>query len=313
MAVMFNDTDMGIISWHQKNITRAFAEKNTIVKQKNGVDFLAQPRESSKRDESLKTLSESENNSGNQENSSKKWREVSEPIKQKFSSGNTSLRQIAAGFKKIDFKPGTTNFDLGGGKFDEGTKYLETKGVKNFVFDPVNRDSKTNKEAFEIVKNGGFDTTTCNNVLNVISEANVRDNIILQAAKSLRPNGTAYFTVYEGDGSGKGRQSQKDSWQEHRKTVDYLGEIKKHFGDVSLKNKVITARKPILLNEKASWFMDDSFENPVRWKDDADISDISAKVKKIIDSISDKKNKHIEVLRKISDTEADFLLKKTGL
>lgn len=248
-----------------------------------------------------------------QENSSKKWREVSEPIKQKFSSGNTSLRQIAAGFKKIDFKPGTTNFDLGGGKFDEGTKYLETKGVKNFVFDPVNRDSKTNKEAFEIVKNGGFDTTTCNNVLNVISEANVRDNIILQAAKSLRPNGTAYFTVYEGDGSGKGRQSQKDSWQEHRKTVDYLGEIKKHFGDVSLKNKVITARKPILLNEKASWFMDDSFENPVRWKDDADISDISAKVKKIIDSISDKKNKHIEVLRKISDTEADFLLKKTGL
>lgn len=247
------------------------------------------------------------------ENPDIRWREVSEPIKQKFSSGNTSLRQIAAGFKKIDFKPGTTNFDLGGGKFDEGTKYLETKGVKNFVFDPVNRDSKTNKEAFEIVKNGGFDTTTCNNVLNVISEANVRDNIILQAAKSLRPNGTAYFTVYEGDGSGKGRQSQKDSWQEHRKTVDYLGEIKKHFGDVSLKNKVITARKPILLNEKASWFMDDSFENPVRWKDDADISDISAKVKKIIDSISDKKNKHIEVLRKISDTEADFLLKKTGL
>ena len=100
----------------------------------------------------------------NTNNSDIRWREVSEPIKQKFSSGNTSLRQIAAGFKKIDFKPGSTNFDLGGGKFDEGTKYLETKGVKNFVFDPVNRDSKTNKEAFEIVKNGGFDTTTCNNV-----------------------------------------------------------------------------------------------------------------------------------------------------
>ena len=263
--------------------------------------------------DSSKIKSATDNIGTYSENPDIRWREVSEPIKQKFSSGNTSLRQIAAGFKKIDFKPGSTNFDLGGGKFDEGTKYLETKGVKNFVFDPVNRDSKTNKEAFEIVKNGGFDTTTCNNVLNVISEANVRDNIILQAAKSLRPNGTAYFTVYEGDGSGKGRQSQKDSWQEHRKTVDYLGEIKKHFGDVSLKNKVITARKPILLNEKASWFMDDSFENPVRWKDDADISDISAKVKKIIDSISDKKNKHIEVLRKISDTEADFLLKKTGL
>ncbi len=54
--------------------------------------------------------------------------------------------------------------------------------------------------------------------------------------------------------------------------------------------------------------------NPdMRWKDDTDISDISAKVEKIIDSVSDKKNQHIEVLRKVSDEEADFLLKKTGL
>ena len=55
--------------------------------------------------------------------------------------------------------------------------------------------------------------------------------------------------------------------------------------------------------------------NPdIRWRiDDADISDISAKVEKIIDSVSDKKNRHIEVLRKVSDAEADFLLEKTGL
>lgn len=55
--------------------------------------------------------------------------------------------------------------------------------------------------------------------------------------------------------------------------------------------------------------------NPdMRWRiDDADISDISAKVEKIIDSVSDKKNRHIEVLRKVSDAEADFLLEKTGL
>ncbi len=59
----------------------------------------------------------------------------------------------------------------------------------------------------------------------------------------------------------------------------------------------------------------DRTENPdMRWRiDDADISDISAKVEKIIDSVSDKKNRHIEVLRKVSDAEADFLLEKTGL
>ncbi len=57
----------------------------------------------------------------------------------------------------------------------------------------------------------------------------------------------------------------------------------------------------------------DSGNPDMRWKDDTDISDIFAKVEKIIDSVSDKKNQHIEVLRKVSDEEADFLLKKTGL
>lgn len=32
-------------------------------------------------------------------------------------------------------------------------------------------------------------------------------------------------TVYEGDGSGQGRQTGADSWQENRRTADYVGEI----------------------------------------------------------------------------------------
>lgn len=191
--------------------------------------------------------------------------ELEQAIQQKFRSGNTSLRQVAAGFKKIDFEAGTVNLDLGGGKYDEGTRYLAEKGVKNLVFDPVNRDSAHNRAIFEAVKNGEVDTVTCNNVLNVIGEAAARDNVILQAAKALRPDGTAYFTVYEGDGSGNGRQSQADSWQEHRKTTDYLDEVKKHFADVSIKNKVITARKPITAGKLSAWFMDGGFENPIRF------------------------------------------------
>lgn len=33
------------------------------------------------------------------------------------------------------------------------------------------------------------------------------------------------ITVYEGDGSGTGRQTAADSWQENRRTADYMDEI----------------------------------------------------------------------------------------
>ena len=184
-------------------------------------------------------------------------------IKQAFGSGNTSLRQVAAGFRKIEFDPGTVNLDLGGGKFDEGTKYLAERGVKNLIFDPVNRNSEHNRAIFDAVKNGGVDTVTCNNVLNVIQEREARSNVILQAAKALKPGGTAYFTVYEGDGTGKGRQSQRDAWQENRKTSDYLDEIREHFSDVTIKNKVITAKGPITEGKLSAWSPDSSFKNPI--------------------------------------------------
>ena len=190
---------------------------------------------------------------------------ISHSIRQKFKSGNTSLHQVAAGFRKIDFAPGTVNLDLGGGKFDAGTRFLAEKGVTNLVFDPVNRDAAHNRRIFEAVKNGGVDTVTCNNVLNVIQEADARSNVILQAAKALKPGGTAYFTVYEGDGSGQGRQSQADAWQENRRTADYLEEVKQHFADVTLKNKVITARKPITEGKLSAWATDETFENPLTY------------------------------------------------
>lgn len=33
------------------------------------------------------------------------------------------------------------------------------------------------------------------------------------------------ITIYEGDGSGTGRQTAADSWQENRRTADYMEEI----------------------------------------------------------------------------------------
>lgn len=178
---------------------------------------------------------------------------IADAAKQEIGSGETSLDQVAAGFKKIGFKPGTVNLDLGGGKFDRGTEYLAGKGVTNLVYDPVNRSAESNQAIFDAVKNGGVDTVTCNNVLNVIKEEGARSNVILQAAKALKPGGVAYFTVYEGDGSGNGHETSK-GWQEHRKTADYVDEIKQHFSDVVRHGKVIEARNPQTEGKTSAWF-----------------------------------------------------------
>jgi len=247
----------GASLWKKKDTTVA----QTSVENHNGMPT---PEALHPRANSDNITDAVKNSSAEQENSSQDRlaSDMASALKQKFGSGNTSLRQVAAGFKKIEFQPDTVNLDLGGGKFDEATEYLAEKGVTNLVFDPVNRDAEHNMRIFEAVKNGGVDTVTCNNVLNVIAEPAARDNVILQAAKALKPDGTAYFTVYEGDGSGTGRQSQADAWQENRKTADYLEEVEKHFGDVSLKNKVITAQQPLTDGKQSAWFMDARFEDP---------------------------------------------------
>lgn len=195
-----------------------------------------------------------------QQNEKRLSESVSAAAKQEIGSGETSLDQVAAGFKKIDFKPGTVNLDLGGGKFDRATEYLAEKGVTNLVYDPVNRSAESNQAIFDAVKKGGVDTVTCNNVLNVIKEEGARSNVILQAAKALKPDGVAYFTVYEGDGSGNGHETSK-GWQEHRKTADYMDEIKQHFGDVVRHGKIIEARNPQTEGKVSAWF-NAGFETP---------------------------------------------------
>ena len=260
------------------------------------------------------------------EKSSGKFELLKDSVKQKFGSGKTSLRQVAAGFKKIDFQPGTVNLDLGGGRFDEGTMYLAEQGVTNLVFDPVNRSSEHNRAIFEAVKSGGVDTVTCNNVLNVIQEPEARDNVILQAAKALKPGGTAYFTVYEGDGSGNGRQSQADAWQENRKTADYLGEVKKHFAEVTIKNKVIIARDPQTEGKLSAWALDATFENPLRFslpgEDEPDIEDADSRAIEIIKSKIGTKDKYsidevTQILRDsgfdIAEEEAGYVLQEAQL
>lgn len=147
-------------------------------------------------------------------------------------------------YGKVDFKTGTVNLDIGGGRFDNVTDYLATRGVKNYIYDPYNRSAEHNAAVAKVTQEGQSDTVTISNVLNVIDSLDGRRQVLENAVDAVKPNGTVYITVYEGDGSGNARNTGKDQFQLNRKTADYVSEVQEYFDDVTVKNKVIIAKSP---------------------------------------------------------------------
>ena len=167
---------------------------------------------------------------------------------QEFDSSVTSINssQLPAIFNNSNVKlnPGTINLDYGGGKFDNVAEYLKDKDVINLVYDPFNRSKEHNKEVLQIIKkNGGADTITCSNVLNVIQEPDIRLSVLLNMERLIKSGGTCYITVYEGNGSGQGKSNTKrNSYQTNMKTSDYIEEIEQVFSKVTRKGKLIIAQ-----------------------------------------------------------------------
>lgn len=171
---------------------------------------------------------------------------------QEYNSANTSINstKLPAIFSMINFKPETINLDYGGGKFDNATTALEGKGVTNLIYDPYNRSSGHNKDVIDTVrKNGGADTVTCSNVLNVIKEPEARKAVIKNIYSLLKNSGTAYFTVYEGTGKGN-EGPTKSGYQLNKKTGDYVEEISSVFPSVSRHGKLIIASKRTSVTEE---------------------------------------------------------------
>lgn len=164
---------------------------------------------------------------------------------QEISSAETSINssKIPTLFHLVDFKEGSLNLDYGGGKFDNVADYLESEyGATNLVYDPYNRSSEHNKAVLDQVrKNGGADTVTCSNVLNVIKEPSARLAVIRNCKNYLKNGGTAYFTVYVGDSSGVGKITSK-GYQLNQKTPWYVDEISQVFSNVSRKGQLIIAK-----------------------------------------------------------------------
>lgn len=161
---------------------------------------------------------------------------------QQYTSAETSINssKLPAVFGKVDWKPGTVNFDNGGGKFDNATEYLETKGVKNLIYDPYNRSQEHNNSVIDKISRQKADTATISNVLNVIQEKEARLEVLRNTKAALKDGGTAYITIYEGNGSGIGKPSSK-GYQLNMKTKDYLSEVQEVFPNSHIQRGMIVA------------------------------------------------------------------------
>ena len=249
------------VSGRQKNSSQADTKSQGVYPIKAAkisiADFLSivnSTHQSILSDDVLQHFRESRNPNGDYSGRVKfSERERDDVVSQEITSSKTSIKQVAGLFKDKNAKFGKTNIDVGGGRFNLVTDYLAERGTKNMVFDPYNRGVDENTATLRYLQNGGrADTATCANVLNVIREPDARANVILEVAKCIRDGGTAYFTVYEGDGSGEGRQTSS-GWQNNRKTAGYVSEIGRYFDDVQRKGKLIIATNPKQNLPKASW------------------------------------------------------------
>lgn len=156
-------------------------------------------------------------------------------MKQKYSSKNTSLNQVAAVYKRFRFPEGATVLDYGGGKYDTAAEYMKAQGVTVKVYDPYNRTPEENAAALAITP----DYVVCSNVLNVIAEDEVIDGILADLASY---PATVLITVYEGNGTGAGAATTK-GYQRNQKAAAYWEMIDRHFSQVSKHNGVYICQR----------------------------------------------------------------------
>ena len=167
---------------------------------------------------------------------------------QNYTSANTSINstKVPAVFKKVKWVPGTYNLDLGGGKYDTATEYLNTLKVSNLIIDPYNRSEAYNNMMVDLIDIvGGVDTCTLSNVLNVINDKDARADVLADAWLKLKKGGTLYVTVYEGDKSFIGRRTKSDCWQNNCPLKYYLKEVYDIFDNATIHNGMIIAHKEV--------------------------------------------------------------------
>lgn len=157
-------------------------------------------------------------------------------MEQKYSSKDTSINKnrlpvvYSIGSEMIK---GKKCIDYGCGKYNNAIEHA--KANLNAVVIPYDKYNRTKTEnAFALSQK--YDLLICSNVLNVIAESEIRNSVISECAR-LAP--IALFTVYEGNGTGLGKISKNDCWQENRKTETYIAELKTAYKTVTKKGKLL--------------------------------------------------------------------------
>jgi hypothetical protein len=148
-------------------------------------------------------------------------------------SKNTSRNQIPSGIKRlVDWKlckPGGINLDYGGGKYEKSTIYLAKHGIRNLIYDPGHYDDKYNKDILEsCLLNGGANSATMLNVLNIIPTQEERISAVENMFKHMHRSAVAIIGVYEKRKDGN-QEYTGMGWQNNQPLTFYENELHKHF------------------------------------------------------------------------------------
>jgi hypothetical protein len=157
--------------------------------------------------------------------------------KQNISGGGTIVPgQVPATYKpKADFNfAGYDILDYGCGT-GTGKEYIKAHnkeerfaGTKVFNYEPFPKFHVDERQKF-IASSNPKKMICCNNVLNVIDD-DLTDILteIKQVAKRADVS-EIIFKIYQGDKTGKGKQTGKDKYQRNEKTTNYIPKIRKVF------------------------------------------------------------------------------------
>lgn len=157
---------------------------------------------------------------------------------QNFTSKATAVNgkagKLPAIYKKINLD-GLCILDIGcGAEVAHIRDYVTIEGGYWFGVDPYNRTMEQNvQEYYEYGHAKGAKCAFSSNVLNIIDD----EEAVETAVKAITGSGAYFVTVYEGNGSGIGKQTGVDQWQRNAKLKEYL----KYFpSDAIIRKGVIT-------------------------------------------------------------------------